>query len=414
MGSPRRVTATTKEAKKKGSRTKGSGGLFERTINGKKVWVAQVELGRDPLTGMRRRKTLYGENKTELQKKITGILNGVQSGTYAEPNRMTLAEYLETWLQKHCYTRLKAKTIQSYEDAIRRHLVPSIGHLHLSKLAPLHLESHYAALRDAGVGTREIQYAHDVLRSALNRAVKWKLLTHAVTDDVERPEHQEREQRALDEDEIKRFLEVARGHRNHALFMMAVTTGMRPGELLGLKWDRVDLDKGIAFVEEALVWLDGQKTPFYATPKSSAGIRSISLPDVMVRELRRHRIAQNEECLASGPRYSHQNLVFCTRDGKPLRQSNFRKTVKALFKRANLPDADDLEPYTLRRTHATYLISNGEDIKTVQDRMGHSTAKMLLDIYAKVVTKKKREPAKKFDELLGPDSPSEEAATSKP
>ncbi|WP_374713531.1 tyrosine-type recombinase/integrase [Symbiobacterium terraclitae] len=392
------VTRTRRRTKRR--RDRGSGSIFERIINGRLTYVGQVELERDPVTGKRRRKTLYDTSKTNLQKRITALLNQVQVGPYSDPTRMTVAEFMMTWLDKHCKTRLKPKTLSGYEETVRRYIIPKIGSIELGKLQPLHLESLYATLTNEGRGQRAVQYTHVVLRAALNKAVRWRILSHAVTSDVDPPEYAPREQRALDQDEILRFLQAAKTDRNYALYLMAITTGMRPGELLGLKWSHVDLEAKVAFVQQTQVWLDRSPHPIYDIPKSRAGIRSIPLSDAVVEALRQHGEAQMEERTLRGTEYRDNGLVFCTRDGKALHPNNIRKRVKQLFKKANISDAADLHPYTFRRTHATYLISSGTDVKTVQSRMGHTTAKLLLDVYTKVVDERKREPARKFDELL--------------
>lgn len=215
-----------------------------------KTWSLVIELGRDPQTGKRRQKWIsFKGTKREAQAALTDLLKELNEGTFVEPSKETVGQYLDRWLRDYAKPSLRQTTYESYESVIRVHVTPAIGHIPLAKLKPVHLQQLYAARladgradgRPGGLSATTVRYIHAVIKEALKHAVKWGLLARNVADAVDPPRISRREQQAWSPEEAQRFLAAVREDRLYPLYLMAITTGMRRGELLGLRWQDVDL-----------------------------------------------------------------------------------------------------------------------------------------------------------------------------
>jgi integrase len=217
-------------------------------------WSIVLYLGRDPVTGKKRQKwhTFVG-NKKKAHAELTRLLYELNTGAYVEPTKLTLKDYLERWLSDYAKTNVSGKTYERYEEIIRKHLVPALGGTPLSNLRPLHIQGYYAhALQTGkkrgeavtGLSAQTVLHHHRILREALGRAVKWQLLVRNPADAVEPPKPPRREMRAINEAQTAWLLEVARGTRLYVPVLLAVTSGMRRGEFLALRWPDVDFITG--------------------------------------------------------------------------------------------------------------------------------------------------------------------------
>jgi integrase len=219
-----------------------------------------------------------------------------------------------------------------------------------------------------------------------------------VADLVDPPRPQRKEMAALTAEQVRAFLDVAANDRFFALYCLAVGTGMRQAEMLGLTWSAVDLDRGVLAVQQQLVRVRGVGLTF-SEPKTSKARRSITLPAFAVEALKWHRKAQLAEHLAMGPKWTDLHLVFANEIGKPLERSNLvRRSFEPLLARAGLPR---IRFHDLRHTAATLLLSQGTHPKVVQERLGHATIAMTLDVYSHVVPSMQRDAATQLDGLIG-------------
>lgn len=363
-------------------RGNGEGSIYRR-LDG--VWVGQISVGYDPATGKLKRKSFYGKTRAEVAAKITRALQEIKTGTFIEPTQATFGEWLDKWLTSYKKGQLKPSTYESYEMLINVHIKPALGKVPLAKLQAHMLQSFYneklAKGRvdgKGGLSTRMVRYLHAIIRQALQQAVKEGLLSRNVADATNPPAVKSKQMRPLTEEELLAFFEAARGDRLFPAYVLAATTGLRRGELLGLCWDCVDLEHGIITVKRQLLALKDGPT-LEETTKSKSGRRSVVLTDDAIRELKAWRKRQAQEKLLMGEAYQDNGLVFCKEDGTPLDPREFTKRFQRLLEKAGLPK---VRLHDLRHTHASLLLARGVHPKVVQERLGHSSITITLDLYS--------------------------------
>ncbi|NSW83570.1 MAG: site-specific integrase [Syntrophothermus sp.] len=375
-------------------------GNNEGTIYRRKdgTWCAQITVGRDPDTGKPKRVTFYGKTRQEVAEKLARALNDVKQGTFMEPSRLTVGEWLDIWLNDYKRLDLRPTTWESYEVMVRCHLKPAIGHLALRDLRPEHLQHLYNEKLKAGLSARTVRYIHHVIHCALNQAKENGLVVRNVSEATKLPALKKREIRALTLEEQQRFLEVLEQDRLGVAFKVLLGTGMRRGELLGLKWQDVDLEEATIRVRQQLTPVKGKA--IYQEPKTEKARRVIPLPRDVVLALKAHKARQAKEKLLAGPSYQDNGLVFCTEIGTPINPRNFNRKFYELRKKAGL--GEDVNLHALRHTYATRLLELGEDLKVVQELLGHSRIAVTADTYAHVSPKLKRDAVAKLDGMLTP------------
>src|SRR5215208_8011183 len=229
-----------------GRRGNGEGSIYRRK-DGR--WVGQylVYTPEGP-----KYRYLYGKTRQVVAEKLTKAMAQRDSGLAFETGKLTVAEYMNKWLTESARYRLRPKTYKDYSGLTRLHIVPALGHIRLKKLTPLHVQSFYGSKLESGSSKRTVEYIHTVLHAALKQAVRWELVARNVTDSVDPPRPEKEERPTFDLERARLFLEAARGDRFEALYLLAIQTGMRRGELLGLRWDDLDLDKALLHVRQAL------------------------------------------------------------------------------------------------------------------------------------------------------------------
>ena len=372
------------------------GSIFRRSQDG--VWIGELYLGRD-LTGGKQVLRFYGKSRREVQEKVTGALHDRHRGMLADPSRETVRQFLERWLCDSVRHSLRPATFASYAHVLRKHAMPEIGEVRLPRLTPAHIQRLYASKLDGGLSPRGVQYLHDILHDALEQAMGWGLVPRNVTDAVSRPRAERKALRVLSREEATTLLEASGSERLHALYVLAVTTGMRQGELFGLTWDAVSLEEARLQVRQQLerVRVRGGR-PALTEPKTKTARRVIDLPVLAVRALRERRRQQLEERLALGPAWQDDwGLVFTTEIGTPLDVPNVRRSFLRLLERAGLPR---IRFHDLRHTAATLLLAAGEHPKVVQERLGHYSVAFTLDTYAHVLPSMQKAAAARIDAIL--------------
>ena len=360
-------------------------------------WSVVVNMGRDPRTGKRKQlwRTVRG-TKREAEALLVQILHQRENGVDMAPGRVTLGEFLDKWLSSHAEPNTAPKTFIRYEQLIRVHLKPALGGVLLAKLRPLQVQDAYNEIKAKGLSNRTVLHCHRVLRQALQHAVKWGLLARNPTDAVDAPRPKRFEVNALRPDQARLLQEAADESRYGPLVRAALTTGLRQGELLGLRWKDVELDAGVLSVRQTCQWLPGKGFVF-GEPKSRKSLRAVTLPASVVDALRRHRAAQLEERLAAGPAYVDRDLVFADPVGRPTHISTLRKYWLALTAAIGL---NGLRFHDLRHTHASLLLQQGVHAKVVSERLGHATTAITMDIYSHVAPGLQVDAARRFDEVL--------------
>lgn len=358
-------------------------------------WCGQVTLGYNPETGKPVRKTFYGKTRQEVAEKLTRALREAQIGLLTPREKMNLAQWLNLWLDLYKKPILRTTTYERYAGLIKNHIVPTLGSLPLEKLRPEQIQSFYLEKEKEGLSGRSVQFIHVVLHGALKQAVKLGYLPYNPCERTQPPKAKAREIRILTKEELERFLSCAREHRLYPAFFLLATTGLRRGELLGLRWQDVDLERGTITVNQNLVSLN--RGVAFQEPKSKAGGRSIPLLPEAVEVLKEWRKKWLEEKLKLGPGWPDCDLVFPSEVHTPIYPRNFTRVFYEILKKANL---SGVTIHSLRHTYATLLLEAGEHPKVVQELLGHSSITMTLDTYSKVVPGLKERAVEKLGGLL--------------
>ena len=366
-------------------RGRGEGTIYKTKAG---VWKSCANRG---LTSAGKRSRLYfcGKTKREVQDRLTAYHAQMMTGTFVQPSRMTVAVHLEKWLADAVQSSVRPTTFRSYSGIVRNHIVPRIGGCNLTEVTPLRVQTFYADLERSGVSPRSRQLVHAVLHCSFINAVKLGLLLKNPCASVSKPRVPKKTMRVLSPDQVRTLINASRKGRLSSLYVLAVTTGLRQGELLGLQWTDINLEDGSLQVRHTLQEYGGELN--LAEPKTPSSCRRVDLPMFVVASLREHR----KEMLAErhpGP------WVFCDTDGGPLRKSNLtRRDFKPLLEAAGLPP---IRFHDLRHTAATLLLAQGVHPKIVQERLGHSSIAITLDIYSHVLPSMQRDAAQRLDDLL--------------
>lgn len=370
-----------------GKRANNEGSIYKRS-DGR--WCAAIS------TDHGRRKFFYGKTRQEVAGKLATALKARQDGLPILAERQTVAQFLGGWLES-VRPSLRPRTFVRYEQYVRLHAVPELGRVSLARLTPQHLQRLYANRLGAGLSPMSVRHLHAVLHRALGQAARWGLVGRNIADLVTPPRGKRYEMTTLTPGQARTFLEAAAGDRLEALYVLALTTGMRQGELLALRWQDVDLEGGTLQVRGTL-----QRTPdglAIAEPKTSHSRRQVALTSMAVHALRRHRVVQASERLRLGAAWDDNDLVFANEVGRPLEVRNvLSRSFRPLVERAGLPR---IRFHDLRHTAATLLLGRSVHPKVVAEMLGHSQISVTLDLYSHVTPTMQRQAAEALDTVLG-------------
>ncbi len=331
----------------------------------------------DYSTGRRRRRfvALGTTSKKEAEQKRAQTLADMSRGLYpGNAVRMTVGEWLEEWLAGRSVAGRAPKTLISYRSLLRTHLVPAIGHIRLVDLTPGQIEHFYASLPSRSLAS----HCHSVLGASLRAAVRRGLLARNPVDSAAKPRTQWHEQKVLSRTEVQALLNTVREHRLYPLFFLALSTGMRQGELLGLRWEDVDFDHGAISVQVQRQYLPGQGVVERPT-KEHRGVRHIEMTTAEREILHRQAACLEAERTAAGPLWQEHGLVFPSACGTPMNARNLVRVFKNALLRAGLAD---VHFHTLRHTAGTHLAhDSGGNLNAVQERLGHADVATTLRMY---------------------------------
>ena len=365
---------------------------------GRQRWLIRVFLGRDRETRRRRyhNRTIHGSAR-RAQEYLTKMLRERDLGRGLEGSEITLNEFLDRWLETAAKPRLREKSYRSYQSLLRRYIRPELGERILSTITPLDVQATYQQLVDRALSSRTVRYAHSVLRSAMRQAIRWRLLPQDPTDGVQLPRLGRREMRVLSAEQSRIFLASAVKTHYGAIFAVALTTGMRPSEYLGLKWPDIDWKRGTVGVVRTLEKVKGSWR--FADTKRDRSRRVIKLQKWVFENLKGlHARRPRSKC--DTPEAA--DLVFTTPAGRPIRSDKLAERFKAMLRGAGLPT---IRLYDLRHTAATLALSAGVPPKVVAEQLGHASAAFTLDIYSHVLPHMQASAASRVEALLFPQSP---------
>ncbi len=378
-----------------GKRGNGEGSIYQRK-DGR--WVAEITLEG------RRRKFVYGKTRKEVQEKLKVALHEQQQGTLVEhTSKQTLEQFLTDWLENSQKQSVRPRTFERYEEVARLHIIPVLGRHQLQKLSAQHLQAFYAKKLNEGLSATTVGIFHNVLHKALDTAMKWGLVARNMCDLVSPPRTKGFEIKPLSVDEIHRLLAAARGHYMEALFILALATGMRRGELMGLKWQDISFATGTLQVRRILsrvpTQLKGDGESYVESePKTQKSRRNVTIAPLALEALRQHRVRQLEAKLKAGPSWQEHDYVFCTSVGTHLHPSrDILDQLKALLEKAGLPE---IRFHDLRHSAATLLLNASVHPKVVQELLGHSNISMTMDVYSHVLPSMQQDAIGKLNDVL--------------
>jgi len=371
-------------------RNAGEGSIFQRS-DGR--WCAQLDLGWEG--GRRRRKYVYGAMAAEVQEQLLKARADHTAGLPVSAHRQTVENFLRDWLENSVCPSVPAATYRSYEQTVRNHLIPELGRLQLRELGPQHVRAMLNRKLATALSPRSVTYLRVVLRAALNQARKWTLVARNA-ELVEPPKFERFRIEPLSPEQGRALLEAVKGHRLEALYAVALACGLRMGEILGLRWQDIDLEQSRLTVSQALQRQKGRGLVLTET-KTDRSRRAIALPVQLVAALREHRVRQLEERLAAGSGWQDSGLVFTSSVGTPLEPRNLFRTFKAMLKRAGLPD---IRFHDLRHSAASLMLAQGVSLRVVMEVLGHSSISLTADTYSHVMPSLVRDATEKAAALL--------------
>src|SRR5712692_9280617 len=349
----------------------GEGSIYPR---GDGRWVSYLRMADG------RKKFFTGPTREVVKARLTEAQRQAQVGQLVVGRDQPVEQYLEHWLAEAVRHSVRPKTYMNYELCVRR-LLPLLGRVRLRTLEPEHIQHALGKLLDRGLAARTVRQVHMVLRCSLKQAVLWRLIPSNPSDAVKPPRAERKEMRTLSEDEVRRLLAATTGTRHHSLWVFLVTTGVRLGEALAVRWADIDLVEGRATIRRAVQRQRGMGMVF-VEPKSSRGRRTVSFPRETLEVLTAHRRDLDRERSQAGEQWQEYDLVFPSPVGRPRDMTYLSFTFHRGLERAGLPR---LRIHDLRHTAATHLLNRGVHPKVVQDLLGHSTIAITLDTYSHVM-----------------------------
>ncbi|TDT63384.1 site-specific integrase [Fonticella tunisiensis] len=358
-----------------------------------------VDVGRDPLTGKRKQKSVGGfKTKKEAEKALAELIAKIEQGEYVEYKNSTLKDFLLKWLENK-KPLLKPTTYIFYEKIVNNILIPGLGSTELSKLKPIHIQSFISKLYEReDINSTTIKHYYTTLKTALNQAVKWQLIPSNPCEAVEPPKREKKKMQVLTPEQVNLLLDYAHNSQEvmHIPLLLALTCGLRRGEIIALKWSNVNLEKGHIIISESAAIRKNGKNIILDT-KTDAGERIVELPSFVIPILKQHRKKQLENKLLFGSEYKDTNLVCSWPNGEELKPDYITHAFKKLLRKLELPD---IRFHDLRHTHATLLLLQGVNPKIVSERLGHASIDITLDIYSHVLPTMQKEAAEKLNDLF--------------
>lgn len=386
--------------------TSGMGSIRKVTkvVKGKEYtyYEARYTEGFDPRTGKQIQRSISDKSKKVVAQKLKAALAAIDAGTYKAPCKMTVAQWLDIWVAEYLNS-VKPLTKHNYNKQVQKHLKPALGAARLEALDTHTIQRFYNSLIASGLSPKTVKNVHGILHCALQQAIACDYISRNPADACKLPKVTKPEIKPLEPEEIARLLKEAEQDDYCNLFIVAMFTGMRQGELLGLAWECVDFKSGIITVKQQLQCKDGNY--FLETPKSGKN-RTILPAPIVMDALRNQLERQQKEQEQAGKMWDNQfGLVFTDAFGKYLVRRTVVKHFKKISQRAGI--SDDARFHDLRHSFAVSSLYAGDDIKTVQANLGHATAQFTLDVYGHVTQKMRQDSAnrmQKFYEQLSSEN----------
>jgi integrase len=372
------------------SRTAQGSGTIRQRKNG--LWEARYTAGRDPGTGKQIQRSIYGASEKEVLQKLQRTQVDITDGTYIEPSKLTIGAWLDIWTVEYL-GGVKPRTVENYKSVCENHLKPKLGALKLTALSAHTVQGLYNKCQqgEKPLSPKSVRNIHGVLHKALKQAVKLNYIKVNPCDACELPRYEKKDIKPLDDEAIKAFLTAIQSHKWENLLIVTLFTGARQGEILGLTWSCVDFKNGVIIIDR-----QRQRNNELATTKNSKSRRISPAPYVMAA-LKEQRRRQSENRLLAGSLWEDTDLVFTNEFGKPPAHCTISRAYKSIIKGLGYPES---RYHDLRHSYAVAALQSGDDVKTVQETLGHHTAAFTLDQYGHVTERMKRESAERMERYI--------------
>lgn len=374
----------------RGRRGKGDGAVYQRSDG---VWVGAVDLGWH--AKKRRRKYVYAKTRREVVAKMRPLLQEAATGRLGPTRAPTLSEWMARFMSDVAATSVRPSTLARYEQELRLYIGPELGPLRLDKIQPQHLSSFYRHHLEV-LSPSTVRRMHALLRRALNVAVRWGLLAVNSAQLVDPPSVPHHEIEPLTQEEARQFIDASRATTMHARWALAVTLGLRQGEVLGLRWNDIDLDHATLRVRRALQRQTGGKLVL-VQPKTPRSRRTIRLPISVVTALHGHHEQQQQRREAAGATWQESGLVFTTRTGGPIHPRNDYRSFRNLVDRAGLRR---IRLHDLRHTAASLMLAKEVPARVIMEVLGHSQISLTMNTYSHVAPESMQNVAERMEDAL--------------
>lgn len=365
-------------------------------------WQARYTIGYDPATGKQKQKTISGKTQKEVAEKLNQAICEANQGIRSEPCHMTVKEWLDIWKQE--YTNdVKESTANVYRNDIDRYVIPYIGAIKLKSLTTPVIQKLYNQLLKPEkndvrpLSAKSVRNVHGVLHKALEQAVLIGYLRSNPADASKPPKAVKKEIHPLDETQVTAFLNAVQGHTHEYLYKIAVFTGLREGEILGLTWECVDFRRGTLLVKQQVCYQKKKGGIRYLAPTKNSKARTLKLAPTVLRLFREQKLKQGFQRLKAGDLWEEHNLVFTNQIGGFLSH----RTVYDCFKRIMVKiGSPSTRFHDLRHTYAVLAIKSGDDIKTIQENLGHASAAFTLDVYGHLTAQILQDSAERMERMI--------------
>lgn len=343
-----------------------------------KTWTYVIDLTPDPITGARRQKTKGGyKREKDAEAACAEAITKINQGNYVEGNNITLGGFLEIWLKEYAKPNYKPNVYDVEESIVQKRIIPSLGMQRLQQIKPLTITRFYNQLQEK-YSSDYARHIHVVLRNVFKMAERWEMIQDNPINKVVPPRIKKKEMKVWTVEQCMKFLNIAVGHAHYIVFSLAIHTGMRRGEILGLRWKDLNYKTKTLRVRQNVVWTPSEGI-IIQEPKTENSKRTIAISDLLIKDLENRRLEIETDILHQQDLYSDNDLICCYSDGNAVQPRRINDRFDYLTKKAGLPK---IRFHDLRHSHATMLLENNINPKVAAERLGHSSVKMFLDRYS--------------------------------
>lgn len=378
-----------------------TGNIQKRKRKNGYAWEITVEMPPDPITKKRNRttKTVRGTKK-EAEQQMRQMIADVEKGYHVTNTKITVVEWVQTWLEVYIIPNVSPTTLSRYEGMIKRYINPLLGNLQVQQLSTLAIQAWVNNLKVSPVSGKEmsastIKHVYHVLKGAMDKAVLAGIIPRSPCQGIMLPKGHKKPAIVYTEEQIKQLIAAAKGTEMELIIDLELCMGLRRGELLGLQWDDVDWENNKIHVHRNRVVVNGKS--LLKDPKTAAGNRTLDVPVQLIQKLRSHRTQCMENQLRMGKAYTVTNYIIVHPDGKPIYPEYVSQLLTKLQIRADLPQC---RFHDLRHLCASIMLKQGINVKVAQERLGHADISTTLNIYSHVLPSTAKEAADKIGELV--------------